>query len=119
MGFSDSLNGNRRRTMPDDINLDDLTFIHVKNLKAKDFPVPVKGFFINKSKFGLSASLIAENAKGETIGLNIPSWYTERFQNASDEDVQQILDGRLIITGVEETETKNGVTYQIKFEDVD
>lgn len=119
MGFSNSLNGNRRKTMPEGINLDDLEFTHVKNLKKKDLPMPVCGYFINKSKYGLNVTLIGKTGKDEYIGLNIPSWYVERFRDATDEDVQQILDGRLMIEEVEEITTSNGTTYQIKFADVD
>lgn len=119
MGFSKSLNGNRRQTMPEDIDLKEISYTHIKTFigKKKAFPIPVKGFFISKGDYGLGVTLVCE-VDGEVTGVNIPSWYTDRFKDASDEDVEQILEGRLIITAVEETKTKNGKTYQITFEDV-
>ena len=120
MGFSKNLNGKKRETLPEGIKLDELDYVHIKNLigKKKTFPIPVKGFFISKGKFGLGVVLIAEIGD-ELKGLNIPSWYVDRFKEASDEDVAQILDGRLMITSAEEVSTKNGTTYQLEFEDVD
>lgn len=120
MGFSKNLNGKKRETLPEGIKLDELDYVHIKNLigKKKNFPIPVKGFFISKGKFGLGVTLIAEIGD-ELKGLNIPSWYVDRFKDASDEDVAQMLDGRLMITGAEEVSTKNGITYQLEFEDVD
>lgn len=120
MGFANSLNSDRRKTVPDGVNLADIPYIHVKDLIPKKggkfSPVEIVGFFINKGKYGLGVTLLG-NVDDELTGLNVPSWYVERFKNASDEDVEQILSGKLYITGVEEKETPNGTTYQIKFED--
>lgn len=120
MGFSKTLNNRKRETLPEDIKLDELDYIHVKSLigKKKVFPVVVCGYFISKGKFGLGVTLIVE-LDGDLSGLNIPSWYVDRFKDATDEEVQQILDRKVLITGVEEVKTKNGTTYQIQFEDVD
>ena len=119
MGFSKKANGNRRETMPEDVKVDELNFMHVKNLKKKDFPITIVGFFINKGKFGLGVTLIGKDKSDEYIGLNIPSWYVDRFKEAEDDDIKQMFDGKLLLTGVEETTTKNGTTYQLEFEDVE
>lgn len=120
MGFSDRLNSNRRQTMPEGIEVKDLTYTHIKEFmpkKGKSFdPIKVVGFFISKGKYGLGVSLIGEDDTGY-FGINIPSWYTDRFKEATDEEVQMMLDGKLYITGCEVIRTANGDTYQLEFED--
>ena len=120
MGFASKLNTNRRQTMPEGIEVKELTFSHIKEFipkKGKMFePIKVAGFFISKGKFGLGVSLIGEDETGY-FGINIPSWYVDRFKEATDEEVQAMIDGNLYITGCEAIKTNNGETYQIEFED--
>ena len=108
--------------MPEGIEVKELTFSHIKEFipkKGKNFqPIKVVGFFISKGKFGLGVSLIGEDETGY-FGINIPSWYVDRFKEADDEDVQMMLDGKLYITGCEVISTSNGDTYQLEFDDVD
>lgn len=119
MGFANSLNSDRRQTLPDDIDLEGIDYVNIKNLvgKKKNFPIPVKGFFISKGKFGLGVTLIGE-VGGEIAGINIPSWYVDRFKDATDEQVEDMLNGKLEIAGAEEKSTKNGTTTVIEFADV-
>ena len=119
MGFAASLNSDRRQTLPDDIDLEGIDYVNIKNLvgKKKVFPIPVKGFFISKGKFGLGVTLIGE-VNGEITGINIPSWYVDRFKDATDDQVEDMLDGKLLISGAEEKTTKNGTTTIIEFADV-
>lgn len=119
MGFAASLNSDRRQTLPDDIDLEGIDYVNIKNLigKKKFFPIPVKGFFISKGKYGLGVTLIGE-VNGEITGINIPSWYTDRFKDATDDQVADMLEGKLLIAGCEEKTTKNGTTTIIEFADV-
>ena len=119
MGFAASLNSDRRQTLPDNIDLEGIDYVNIKNLvgKKKSFPRPVKGFFISKGKYGLGVTLIGEIG-GEITGINIPSWYTDRFKDATDDQVEDMLNGKLIIAGAEEKTTKNGTTTIIEFQDV-
>lgn len=120
MGFSNSLNSNKRETVPEGVKLDDLSYIHIKKFAGKKLkqPIRLQGFFISKGKFGLGVTLLGD-VDGELSGINIPSWYVDRFKDASDEDVKQILEGRLLITAVDTKSTNNGDTYIITFEDVE
>ena len=106
--------------MPEGIEVKELTFSHIKEFipkKGKSFePIKVVGFFISKGKFGLGVSLIGEDETGY-FGINIPSWYVDRFKEATDEEVQAMIEGRLYITGCEAIKTYNDETYQIEFED--
>lgn len=119
MGFAASLNSDRRQTLPDDIDLEGIDYVNIKNLvgKKKVFPIPVKGFFISKGKYGLGVTLIGE-INGDIIGINIPSWYVDRFKDATDDQVEDTLAGKLLIAGAEEKTTKNGTTTIIEFADV-
>lgn len=119
MGFAASLNSDRRQTLPDDIDLEGIDYVNIKNLvgKKKVFPIPVKGFFISKGKYGLGVTLIGE-INNEITGINIPSWYTDRFKDATDDQVEDMLAGKLLISGAEEKTTKNGTTTIIEFADV-
>ena len=120
MGFASKLNRNRRQTMPEGIEVKELTYSHIKEFipkKGKSFePIKVVGFFISKGKFGLGASLIGEDETGY-FGINIPSWYVDRFKEATDEEVQAMIEGNLYITRCEEIKTNKGENYQIEFED--
>lgn len=119
MGFAASLNSDRRQTLPEDVDLEGIDYVNIKNLvgKKKVYPIPVKGYFISKGKYGLGVTLIVD-LNGEITGLNIPSWYTDRFKDATDDQVEQILEGKLVIAGAEEKTTKNGTTTIIEFADV-
>lgn len=119
MGFAASLNSDRRQTLPDDIDLEGIDYVNIKNLvgKKKVFPIPVKGFFISKGKFGLGVTLIGE-VGGEITGINVPSWYVDLFKNATDDQVEDMLAGKLLIAGAEVKTTKNGTTTIIEFADV-
>lgn len=120
MGFSNRLNTNRRQTTPDGIDVSELSYSHIKEFipkKGKSFePIKVSGFFISKGKFGLGVTLIGEDDTGY-FGINIPSWYVDRFKEATDEEVEAMLSGELYIIGVDEIRTANGTTYQLIFED--
>ena len=119
MGLAASLNSDRRQTLPDDIDLEVIDYVNIKNLvgKKKSFPIPIKGFFISKGKYGLGVTLIGE-LNGEITGINIPSWYVDRFKDATDDQVEDILNEKLVIAGAEEKTTKNGTTVIIEFADV-
>lgn len=120
MGFSKNLNSNRRETVPEGIKLDDINYINIKKYAGKKLkqPITLCGFFISKGKYGLGVTLLGK-VDDELTGINIPSWYTDRFKEATDEEVQQILDEKLVITAVDEKTTNNGTTYVITFEDVE
>lgn len=118
MGFAKNLNSNKRETIPEGINLEDLSYIHIKKYAGKKMkPIVLSGFFISKGKFGLGVTLLGK-IDGELTGINVPGWYVDRFKEATDEEVEQILDERLQIVRVDEKKTANGTTYIIHFEDI-
>ena len=122
MGIANKLNSGRRETMPESINTKELTFIKAAELAKLNppYPLPVLGYFINtKGDYGASVTLAVKSGD-DIIGVNIPSRYVDQFKSLTDEEVQDILNGGLQITGIKGgVKTKNGVTCFIEFEDVD
>lgn len=108
--------------MPENINTKELTFIKAAELAKLNppYPLPVLGYFINtKGDYGASVTLAVKSGN-DIIGVNIPSRYVEQFKDLTDEEVQDILNGGLQITGIKAgVKTKNGVTCFIEFEDVE
>ena len=121
MGIANKLNSGRRKTMPENINTKELTFIKAAELAKANppYPLPVLGYFINtKGDYGASVTL-AVKVKNDILGVNLPSRYVDQFKELTDDEVTDILNGGLQITGIKGgVKTKNGVTCFIEFEDV-
>lgn len=122
MGIANKLNSGRRETMPENINTKELTFIKTAELAKANppYPLPVLGYFINtKGDYGPSVTL-AVKVNEDILGVNLPSRYVDQFKDLTDDEVTDILNGGLQITGIKDgVKTKNGVTCFIEFEDVD
>lgn len=122
MGIANKLNSGRRETMPENINTKELTFIKAAELAKANppYPLPVLGYFINtKGDYGASVTL-AVMVKNDILGVNLPSRYVDQFKELTDDEVTDILNGGLQITGIKGgVKTKNGITCFIEFEDVD
>lgn len=122
MGIASKLNSGRKETMPENIDTKDLTYIKAAELAKTNppYPLPVKGFFINnKGDYGPSLTLVVEIGD-EYIGINTPARYVDMFKDLSADEIDDILNGGLIITGIRSgIKTKNGVTAFIDFEDVE
>lgn len=119
MSLSARTRGGGRVTLPNDINLEDLTYTKARDLVGDKFePMVLKGYFFKKGKFGKEITLVADR-KGELIGINIPSWYIKTFEDLTDEEVNEILDGKQALESVEAFETQGGNTsYRVNFIDV-
>lgn len=122
MGIANKLNSGRRETMPENINTKDMTFIKAAELAKANppYPLPVLGYFINtKGDYGASVTL-AVKVNDDILGVNLPSRYVDQFKELTDDEVSDILNGGLQITGIKGgVKTKNGITCFIEFEDVD
>lgn len=122
MGIANKLNSGRRETMPENIDTKKLIFIKAHELAKTNppYPLPVLGYFINtKGDYGPSVTLAVKSG-ADVIGLNLPSRYVEQFKDLTDDEVEDILNGGLQITGIKGgVKTKNGVTCFIEFEDID
>lgn len=122
MGIANRLNSGRRETMPENINTKDMIFIKAAELAKANppYPLPVLGYFINtKGDYGASVTLVVK-VNDDILGVNLPSRYVDQFKELTDDEVADILNGGLQITGIKGgVKTKNGITCFIEFEDVD
>lgn len=119
MSLSERTRGGGRVTLPKEINLDEITYTKARDLVGDKFdPMVLKGYFFKKGKFGKEITLVVDRA-GELLGVNIPSWYIKTFEDLTDEEVKEILDGKQALESVEAFETQGGNTsYRVNFIDV-
>lgn len=120
MSLAARTRGGGRVTLPNDIKLEDLTYTKARDLVGDKFePMPLAGFFFKKGKFGKEVTLVV-NRNGELLGVNIPNWYIKTFEDLTDEEVKEILDGKQALESVEAFETQGGNTsYRVNFIDVE
>jgi hypothetical protein len=120
MSLSNKTRGGGRVTLPETINLKDLTYTKARDLVGDVFdPMPLKGFFFKNGKYGKEMTIVVDR-DGEALGVNIPSWYIKTFEDLTDEEVQEILDGKQALESVEAFETQGGNTsYRVNFIDVE
>ena len=116
MGIANKLNsGKSRRTLPEDFKLDDIQYVKAKEIAFEDGdPIKLVGFIIKKGDYGKSITLYSEK-----LGINVPARYVEMFENMTDEEVEDIIDGKLGISAIHDgIKTKQGVTVAIDFVDM-
>ena len=120
MSLSNKVKGNGRETLPKGFKLEGLEFIKAKDLVGKEFdPIILKGYFFNKGKFGKGVALVGV-VDGKIKGINVPGWYIKTFEELTDDEVAEILDGKQALASVEEFETESGNTsYRINIIDVE
>ena len=82
MGLANKMNTGKRETVASDINTKELEYFKAKELvDFPNFPIVLKGFFIQDGKYGRSVTAV-----GHTIGINLPKRYVEMFEAFSDEE---------------------------------
>lgn len=120
MSLSSKTRAGGRETLPKNIKLEDLTYTKARDL-VNDVaePMPLVGFFFKNGKYGKEVTIVV-NRSGELLGVNIPNWYIKTFEDLTDEEVQEILDGKQALASVEAFETQGGNTsYRVNFIDVE
>lgn len=120
MSLSSRTRGGGRVTLPKDIKLEDLTYTKARDLVGDTFdPMPLVGFFFKNGKYGKEITLVV-NRGGELLGVNIPNWYIKTFEELTDEEVNEILEGKQALESVEAFETQGGNTsYRVNFIDIE
>lgn len=119
MSLSSKTRGGGRVTLPETIKLDEITFTKARDLVGDKFdPMTLLGFFFKKGKYGKEVTIVVDR-DGEALGVNIPNWYIKTFEDLTDEEVKEILDGKQALESVEAFETQGGNTsYRVNFIDV-
>lgn len=121
MGLASKLNTSRRITVPESINTKDIEYMSAADFadSKPDYPVTVAGFFVKKGEYGDQVTLIVYDGE-DPVGVNIPKRYTDMFKEFTDDEVEDVLDGKLVITKIEkDVKTKKGKTTAITFGDVE
>lgn len=119
MGIANKLNsGKNRRTLPEDYDLSNVEYVKAKELAFDEGdrkPIVIEGFIIKRGDYGESITLYTK----DFVGINIPSRYVDMFKNMTDEEVEDVLDGKLGISAIHDNiKTKQGVTVGIDFIDL-
>ena len=120
MGIAGKLNSNRRQTVREGIDTKDLTYISAKELAKTNppYPLPLAGFFIKEGDYGKQVTLIVDDGH-EIYGVNVPKRYVEQFESLSDDDIEEILDGKVGISEIQgNVKTPKGNTVRIEFADI-
>lgn len=119
MSLSQRTRGGGRVTLPETIDLNSITYTKARDLEGDQFePMVLQGFFFKNGKYGKEITLVVDS-EGELLGVNIPNWYIKTFEDLSDEEVKEILEGKQALASVEAFETQGGNTsYRLNFIDV-
>lgn len=121
MGIANKLNIERKQTVKEGIETKDLEYMSAADYDdtKPEYPVHLAGFFLKNSKYGEQVTIIVDDPKQGVIGVNIPKRYAELFKNLSDDEIDLVKDGCLMITKIEpNVKTPKGKTSMIEFADV-
>ena len=98
-------------TVNENINTEGFEYHKLKEFNGKNLR-PL-GFIIhNKSKYGKSLALVMEDCF-----VNMPSYAVSTFERFTEEEIEVIKRGGLVITEIEDGETSNGKTTFFKYDD--
>ena len=84
---------NKKSTVKEGIDTSNMEFKKLREFIGSN--VNPVGFFITEGKFGEQAVVVTEDCL-----INMPSYTTETFKNLSDEQIEAIKDGKMIITDI-------------------
>ena len=112
MAFNfESLNKTSKKTIRDGIKTDNMKFQPLKDFIGKT--LSVDGFFFTSGgKWGKQVVIIADGVK-----INMPKRCVEEFEQIRDNDeaLQQVMEGKLIITDIEAFDAKEGKTVTFNY----
>lgn len=104
-------NFNGNKTVNENINTEGFKYHNLKEFIGKSLR-PL-GFIIhNKSKYGKSLALVMEDCF-----INMPSYAVSTFERFTEDEIEVIKRGGLVITEIEDGETSNGKTTFFKYDD--
>ena len=84
---------NKKSTVKEGIDTSNMEFKKLREFIGSS--VNPVGFFITDGKFGEQAVIVTEDCL-----VNMPSYATETFKNLTDEQIEAIKDGKMIITDI-------------------
>ena len=103
---------NSKRTIKEGIDLAELPFAKLKDLVGQT--VHVDGYFFTRGDYGEQVVVV-----GEGLKINMPARAVAQFKeiDVDPDKVNAILKGHLIITNIEESRTKKGITTDYTLDD--
>ena len=111
MAFSfESMNKGFKKTIRDGINTEDMKFKPLRDFIGKT--LNVDGFFFTDGKWGKQAVIIADGSK-----INMPKRCVKEFEQIRDNDeaLQQVMEGKLIITDIKPFDADDGKTVVFSY----
>ena len=98
---------NKKSTVKEGIDTSNMEFKKLREFIGSN--VNPVGFFITEGKFGEQVVVVTEDCL-----INMPSYTTETFKNLTDEQIEAIKDGKMIITdiAVKEIHGREGVVFR-------
>ena len=102
------------RTLPEDLNLQDLQFTKLSDYVGQS--LKVEGFFFNsKGMYGKQVTIIAKGSK-----INMPKWATEKFEKIAENEamLKAMFEGHLMVADICERKTNKGITTSFTFKTI-
>ena len=104
-------NFNGTKTVNENINTEGFEYYKLKEFNGKNLR-PL-GFTIhNKSKYGKSLALVMEDCF-----INMPSYAVKTFESFTEDEIEDIKRGNLVITNIRDGKTDNGNTTFFEYDD--
>lgn len=115
MGLSNKLNSGRS-TVAAGIDTEALQYVKAAELVGDyaDEPIVLKGFLRYKTKKGPAVLVVTDDGRG----IYLPQRYCETFDELTDEEVADMIEGNNAIVKIEPMSTPNGDTVRITFADI-
>lgn len=121
MGIANKLDTGIKQTVKVGIETSELEYMSAADYadtKPK-YPVHLVGFFLKNTVYGEQVTIIVDDPKQDVIGVNIPKRYAKLFKELTDEEIEAVKAGDLMITKIEKNvKTPKGKTTVIEFADV-
>ena len=101
-------------TINPNLNISEFEYFKLKELIGRRKALRIYGFMFNESKFGKSVTVFTNE-----FGVNIPSRCVEWFEDLTNEEVEAVKEGKLVLTNFKEKTTDRGDTVIFDYEDLE
>ena len=100
-------------TINPNLNISEFEYFKLKELIGRRKALRIYGFMFNESKFGKSVTVFTNE-----FGVNLPSRCVEWFEDLTNEEVEAVKEGKLVLTNFKEKTTDRGDTVIFDYEDL-
>lgn len=110
MGFKDKFK--HTTTVNELCNTENMEFKKLSDFIGKR--VRLWGFFYTESKFGKQVVAVTNNCL-----VNLPKRAVEDFESLTDDEIEEVKNGGMILTNIREFNSKSGQTVVYEYDDTD